>query len=314
MNGVLVRESGSITPIDLPGEVSAFAAPVRGSLDVGAKGKVGVLDLTLAQFNGVTRVRDQYQQAPLHVYRPIYLDRGRPDMAFMFVQQFGDGFVQGDRCRIDIRCEPSSAAHVTTQAASKVFVAHQNFATQLVNLYAGAGAVLEYLPDPVIPFRGSRFFQRTCVTVDSASVVILGETLLPGRVARGEAHVYDLFWAETEVYSVDGSLLFADVVHMNPSEGEDPKSAGLLGAYDVLATLYVVSGESDPSELVSLLRRELEALPAVLVGVSALPNDCGATVRMLGSTSRAVQSAMATAWNAARVALLDVSAPDLRKG
>jgi UreD urease accessory protein len=41
--------------------------------------------------------------------------------------------------------------------------ARQNFATQLVDLRVGAGAVLEYLPDPIVPFRCSRLFQRVCV-------------------------------------------------------------------------------------------------------------------------------------------------------
>ena len=76
-------------------------------------------------------------------------------MAFVFVQQSGDGLVQGDRYRIDIDCAAGSAAHVTTQAATNVFGARQNFATQMVNLRADAGAVVEYLPDPLVPFRGA---------------------------------------------------------------------------------------------------------------------------------------------------------------
>lgn len=63
----------------------------------------------------------------------------------------------------------------------------------LVNLRTGAGAVLEYLPEPVVPFRGSRLFQGTCVTAEPDSTVIVGETLLPGRGARGEAHAYDVY-------------------------------------------------------------------------------------------------------------------------
>jgi len=302
------------TPTDLPEEVIAFDSSVRGGLGVGAAGKVGLLDVTLAPCRGMTRVQRQYQRAPLHIYRPIYLDPGRPDMAFIFMQQFGDGFVQGDRYRVDIDCARGSAAHVTTQAATKVYGARHNFATQLVNLRASAGAVLEYLPDPVVPFRGSRLFQRTCLCADRDSTVILGETLLPGRVAHGEAHVYDLYWAETEVRSPDGTLLFADVLRLNPAEGENPKSIGLLGAHDVIATLYIVTRQIDPITMVTLLRSALAACPDVLGGVTELPNGCGVAVRLLGTTSMAVQAASRTAWNAARLALLGTPAPNLRKG
>jgi urease accessory protein len=298
----------------MPPEVTALDDPLRDALVVGAAGKIGLLDLTLGRHGGVTRVERHYQRVPLHVYRPIYLDEGRRDMAFLFVQQFGDGLVQGDRYRIDIDCGPGSATHVTTQAATNVFGARENFATQLVNLRVHAGAVLEYLPDPVVPFRGSRLFQRTSVTADPDSTVILGETLLPGRVAHGEAHAYDLYWTETQVRRPDETLVFADVLRLSPGTGESPRSAGVLGPFDVIATLYVISNQCEPAELVGLLRESLIGCPEVLVGVSELPNGCGAAVKLLGPTSKAVQATLRTAWNAARVELLGLPAPNLRKG
>ena len=301
-------------PADLPEEITAFEDPVQGGLGVGAPGKVGLLDVTLAPHRGVTRVERLFQRAPLHIYRPIYLDPQLPGMAFVFLQQFGDGFVQGDRYRVDIGCAPGSAAHITTQAATKVFAARQNFVTQLVNLHAGAGAVLEYLPDPVVPFRGSRLFQRTCVTADPDSTVLLGEILLPGRVAHGEAHAYDLYWAETEVRRPGGALLFTDVLRLHPAAGGDPKSIGLLGNHDVLATLYIVTRRMDPTDVVTLVRSALAPCPEVLAGATELPRGCGITVKLLGSSSAAVQAALRRAWNAARLELLGAPAPDLRKG
>ena len=236
------------------------------------------------------------------------------DMAFIFVQQFGEGLVQGDRYRIDVECARDAAAHVTTQAATNVFGANQNFATQTVNLRASAGAVLEYLPGPVVPFRRSRFFQRTCVTADQAATVILGETTLPGRVAHDEAHVYDLNWVETEFRRPDGRLLFADALRLGCAAGGHPKALGLLGDHDVLGALYVVSGQAEPAALVARLRRALASCGEVLVGVSELPNGCGCTVRLLGPSSRAVGGALTLAWDTARRAIIGAPAPNLRKG
>jgi urease accessory protein len=300
---------------DLPDELRAYSDPVRGGLGVGAPGKVGRLDLALAPQAGSTRVCRHYQRSPLHVYRPIYLDANRPDMAFIFLQQYGDGLVQGDRYRIDVDCAPGSAVHITTQAATKVYAARQNYAAQLVNLRAGAGAVVEYLPDPVLPFRGSRLFQRLRLTVHHEASVILGETLLPGRTAHGEAHAYDLFWTEIEVRRPDGTLLFADVLRLHPGRGDNPTSIGLLGGRDLIATLYVISERPDPASVVSRLRAALEGTAThVLAGVSELPGGCGAAVRLLGSTSKEVQHALRTTWNAARLVLHGIPAPDLRKG
>jgi urease accessory protein len=305
--------AAACTTAGLPDEFVALDRPVEGGLPVGAPGKVGVLELTLARRNGTTRVEHQFQRAPLHVYRPIHLDANLPEMAFVFVQQFGDGFVDGDRCRIAIECGPDAAVHVTTQAATNLYRAERNFATQLVDLHASRGAILEYLPDPVVPFRGSRFFQRTRVTADPDSTVILAELLLPGRVARGEIHAYDLYWAETEARRPDGTLLFADVLRLRPTEGGGLGSLGLLGGSDVVATLYVVTQRASAAELVELIRQAL-AGDDVLAGVSKLPNGCGASARLLGPTSKAVRAAVTRAWDAARLALLGAPAPDLRKG
>lgn len=308
------RDPAWYTPADLPAVITAFAGFVRGGLGVGAPGKIGVLDLNLAPHDGVTRVERQYQRAPLHVYRPIYLDPRLPGMAFIFLQQSGDGLVQGDRYRIDIHCAAGSAVHVTTQSATKVFAARQNFVTQLVNLHAGAGAVLEYLPDPVVPFRGSRMFQRTCVVAEPESTVVLSDMLLPGRVAHDEAHAYDVYWSETEVRRPDGTLLFSDVLRMNPAAGDDPTSIGLLGGHDVLATLYVLTTQVPAAELVSLLRPALAGCRSVVAGVTELPNGCGGAVRLLGRRSADVQAALRNAWSAARLELLGAPAPNLRKG
>ena len=297
----------------LPEEFVALDRPLEGGLGVGAPGKVGTLELTLARRGGTTRVERQYQRAPLHVYRPIHLDENLPEMAFVFVQQFGDGYVDGDRCRIDIDCGPDTAVHVTTQAATNVYRAGRNFASQLVDLRLASGAVLEYLPDAVIPFRGSRFFQRTCLMVDSNATAIVGEMLLPGRAARGELHAYELYWAETEARRPDGTLLFADLLRLSPTQGEGLRSLGLLGGSDVVATLYVVSERQPADELVELLRESLAGID-VLAGVSELPNGCGISVRLLGRTSKTVRAALTNAWHAVRMALLGVPTPDLRKG
>ena len=262
---------------------------------------------------GTTRVTRQFQRAPLHTYHPVYLDPARPDMAFVFLQQSGDGLGQGDRYRIDISCSPGSAAHVTTQAATKVFGARSSYATQLVNLHVGAGAILEYMPDPVIPYRRSRLFQRTTVTASSESTVILAETLLPGRVAHGESHDYDIYWSETEVLGEDRELLFSDVLRLIPAR-QDLHSLAALGGLDVVATAYFITGQPNPEELTTILRTALSGVPEALAGVSELPNGCGVGLRVLAPTSKAAQTAVTCAWAAARKILLGAPPPNLRKG
>jgi urease accessory protein len=77
----------------------------------------------------------------------------------------------------------------------------------------------------------------------------------------------------------------------------------LLGSYTVLASLYVITRQRPAGALVDCQHQCLAAQPEVLAGVSELPNSCGA----------AVGAAMRVAWNEARLALVGLSAPDLRK-
>ena len=47
-------DPGWYTPADLPPAVAGFDDPLRGTLDVGAAGKVGLLELVLGRHEGVT--------------------------------------------------------------------------------------------------------------------------------------------------------------------------------------------------------------------------------------------------------------------
>lgn len=297
------------TPCDLPRELRRYDGAVQ-PIDVGRPGKVGLLELTFAPRSGRTRIVHQYQQMPLQVFRPLYLDPQRPDMAFVSIYSQG-GTLQGDRCRIDIRCDPAAMAHVTTPAATRLYRMDQNYATQLVNVHVGADAVLEYLPAPIIPCRGTRFYGRTVLTLDPSASVILGETLLPGRVAHGERHAYTLFWSTTEARATDGALLFGDTLRLEPPAAA-PQTPARLGPHDVVAMLYVVTRRVEARTLADGLHAVVTAQPAVAAGASTLPNDSGAGVRILGPTSQAVAATLHAAWNAARLALLDAPAPDRR--
>ncbi|HEY0970261.1 MAG TPA: urease accessory protein UreD [Gemmatimonadales bacterium] len=298
------------TPRDLPPAFAAFETPVDG-LGVGRPGKVGLLELTFTPVAGATRVTHHFQQFPLQLFRPVYLDPHRPDMAFVYVMSQG-GTLQGDRVRIDVECMPGAAAHVTTQAAGKVYRMEQNYATHLVHLRAGEQSVLEFLPDPIIPYRDSRYYARTELTAHPAATVIMGELLLPGRVAHGEHQDYALYSSRLTAHSPEGRLLFTDTLELTPRQ-RPLNSPGRLGQHAVLATLYVVSRQVPGRALADGLHARVAEMPDVWGGASELPNGCGAWVRLLGATSSTVSAALHAAWDEARLAVLGAPAPNRRK-
>lgn len=301
-------------PARVPPEVAGHGGG-GGVLGVGRPGKVGVLELAFERLGPRTELVHHYQKAPLQIMRPLYYDEARPDIPYTYLLTTGGGVLHGDRQRTDLRFGPGTASHTTTQAHTKLYRMEQGYATALVGLDIAAEAYVEYLPDPVIPFAGSRFYQRTHVTLDPSATLVLGETLYAGRLSRGERHAYDVFASDLGVDRPDGRPVVVDRVRLVPGDGPVVGPA-VLGGHDVVSTLYAVTPLA-PAALIA--DRLHEALAEGVVGadvrfgVSTLPDDSGAWLRLLGDDTVAMATALRRAWGTVRELLLGVPAPAIRK-
>ncbi|TDB84880.1 urease accessory protein UreD [Actinomadura sp. KC216] len=294
-------------PERLPSAVARHAA-VPDTLPVGAPGKVGVLELEFARAGGRTELVHQFQKAPLHITRPLFLDAALPDMPYVMFLSSGGGVLQGDRYRIGLKCGRGTSAHFTTQAATRLYRMEHDYATQIVELDAGPDSYVEYLPATTIPFGDSRFYQHFGVTVGDGATVVLGEKLMAGRLARGELHAYAAYCTDLEVRDGRGRLLFADPLRLVPGEHAVTGTA-VLGDYGLMATLYVVTSARPAGEIADAMHAAI-ADTGLRGGASVLPGDCGAWARVLGDRSPEVESAFFRTWDAVRRLLLRVPAPD----
>jgi urease accessory protein len=76
--------------------------------------------LLVAEFaGGRTMLRRQHVGYPLHVTRPFYLDRPRPDLATLYLQSASGGLYAGDRLTLDLVAGDNTALNLTTQASTK---------------------------------------------------------------------------------------------------------------------------------------------------------------------------------------------------
>ncbi|WP_328466241.1 urease accessory protein UreD [Streptomyces sp. NBC_00448] len=305
-----------------PGYYSAARVPPEvvgppgapDTLPAGSAAKVGILDLAFAVRGGRTELVERYQKTPLQIMRPLWIDPELPGMSYVYLMATGGGIVQADRYRMDFRCGPGTQVHLTTQAASKVFRTEYDYATQLVRLTAEAGSYVEYLPDPVIPFRDSRFYQRTEVTVAPGATLLLGDTLTAGRLARGERHQYRAFAADLVVARPDGTLLAIDTLRLTSGRDGDMPGGGpaVFAGADHVSSFFVVTDLRPAAEIADTLHGALAGL-GVRYGASVLPRDCGAWVRLLDSDPIRVAAARTAVWHRVRELLTGRPAPDLRK-
>ena len=306
-------------PARVPAEVLRHAAAVSPGLPVGSPGKVGVLQLGFARNRNRTELVQHYQKSPLQIMHPLYFNPLRPDMAYTYLMSSGGGILQGDRLRTDLRFGPGTSAYLATQTHTRIYRMDHDYAAAIMNIGVEEGAYVEYLPEPVVPFTDSRYYQQTSVVLDESATLLLGETVYAGRLARGERHAYDVYASDLEVRRPDGRLVALDRVRLSPGPGTGGPVAGVnglgvLAGHDVLAMLYVFT----PLVPAALLADTLHGAVAgsggdVIFGVSALPGDTGAWMRLVGNDTVAVAAANTAAAAAVHELLTGQRAPVIRK-
>ncbi|MCC2322995.1 urease accessory protein UreD [Cellulomonas xiejunii] len=296
-------------PEHVPQEVARYSGGLD-TLPVGSPAKVGVLELGYGRTGNGTELVHHYQKAPLHITRPLYVDPLRPDMPYTYVISTGAGVLQGDRLRTDLTFGPGASAHVTTTAATRAMRMEHDYGVSQVNLGVGQDAYAEYLPEPVIAFVDTRFYQLTRATVAPGATLILADTFVAGRLARDERHRYAAVAADLEIRRPDGTPVAVDRVRLVPGRGD---ALAVLAGHDVLGNLVVVTDQAPAGELADLLHDELADAPDVLVGVSRLPTEAGVSLRVVGDTTAPVAHAVNAAWHALRLRLTGLPAPALRK-
>jgi urease accessory protein len=263
----------------------------------------GCLKLEFACRDGVTEIVDRFQQAPLQVQRVLHPNAALPGMAWVYVVSIAGGIVQGDRLQTEIVARDDAQVHLTTPAATKIYRSPAYPASQLLRIWAGAGTYVEYLPGAVIPFRGARFLEEVTLVAHPTATLAFGGILSPGRVAMGESHAYDLYSSRITAEGEDGVLEFLDFMHLTPAT-ITPKRPGLLGRFDVLGTLHLLTGKVPARELSDRLHSLLQEQGEILAGSSELPSGRGVTVRILGWHVAPVAAALQAAFAAARATIL----------
>jgi urease accessory protein len=272
----------------------------------------GLLDLGFAvAAGGTTRLVRRAQRFPIHFTAPLYLDPGRPDMAFVYVQNPTGGVLAGDRLRTAVAAGPAATVHLTTTSATKIYRMDEGDAVQEIDLELEEDAFVEYLPEPLIPQAGSRYEQRTNARLSPSACLILGETVSPGRVARGESFAYDKLELATRICTGDEEVC-SERILLEPAR-RPVDGRGLLDGYGYVSTLYAVAPSRDADRIAAALDEALRDAPGVLAGAGTLPGGIGALARLLSPSSSAMSAALVAAWSAARRLLIGHPPPRRRK-
>jgi urease accessory protein len=300
---------------NIPPEFEAYISESQS--EVGKSGKVGILSLKLERDPETRRtvIREQYSRVPLFTQRAMYLEESLPAMAYVYIVSPSGGILQGDRYRIDITLGNNTYAHVTTQGATRIYKMEKNYASQLVNITVGEGGFFEYIPDQIIPFHNSRFYQEVHLNVHENATMIYSEVIVPGRVASGEAFDYDICYIKTVGKNQLGRTRFIDTLKLEPKT-ENFRAKSNFGNLHVVGTVYIMTKESFVNDLhyeIGEKIRVLETKGKLSGGASILPTRQGIMVRILGHSSEDVKKIIFEVIGIARKKIIGASFSAIRK-
>lgn len=247
----------------------------------------------------------------LQQYPPWKVVRG-------FERQDGDSLVHlgnvsggifgGDRLRLQARLEQGAHAMITTSGATRIYRPRTSApeAALECGFSLGRDAVLEYLPDALIPYAGARLQQRTVFDLEDGAILLCWDVIAPGRAAAGELFRYERMKLATEI-SVCGTQILNDRLLFEPTRFR-PSAPAALDNYRYMVTFIAIRAGAESTE-VRRLERQLAASGEEMQCQSGISEELWATtelpahgvlVRGALRSSLRIPSRLQSLWNAAR--------------
>jgi urease accessory protein len=201
---------------------------------------------------------------------------------------------------------------LTTPSATRIYATAGAPARQQLDITLEAGAVLEYLPEQVIPFAQAAFHQHTRVRLGPGACLLWGEIIAPGRLARGEVFAYRDYDASLNIADAQGCVILRERTRLRPG-WQRLDGPGLFEGYLYLGTFYAcVEGTVLPTALVERLHTLLAERPGLMGSATLLPHG-GIAVRVLGADHSTIQAALHAVWDTLRQEILGYPALVWRK-
>lgn len=247
------------------------------------------------------------QRPPLQVIRAFPISTGG---AMVHVHNISGGVLGGDQLGLEVDVESGAHAQLTSTGATRLYRTRPGVpdSKQTGRVTVREGALLEYLPDPLIPFSGSRYQQHTRIELDSSAGLFWWETVAPGRVAQGEQFAYEQLLLDLHI-STQGRSIAIERLKLEP-HCRALSSLARLGPYSHFCSFYICRVGLEAVHW-STLEKELGALAQELSrpgeiswGASTLVAH-GLVMRAVSRQGRDIPPGLLAFWRAAKRYLYD---------
>jgi urease accessory protein len=285
--------------------------------EVSAHSVKGRLSMTFAydDTSQETRLVVCDQVPPLRVIRAFPL-AGSATLVHM--HNLSGGILGGDHLSISANIGPRATVQLTSTSATRIYRSSPTapIATQTYSIQIREGGLLEYLPDPLIPFAGSRYQQQTHIDLVHDAGLFWWETITPGREAHGEVFGYEQLHLAAEITAL-GKPLAIERMKIEPQQ-RAPSSPTRLGSFPYFCSFYICKVGLEATrwlqleQQLSTLAQELSRPMDISWGVSTLVAH-GLLVRAVSRQGRDIATGLLAFWRAAKLALYGQEAIPPRK-
>lgn len=233
-------------------------------------------------------------EGPLVVQKPLYPEGDA--VCHCIVIHPPGGIAGGDTLELDVDVEPHAFAQLTTPGAAKWYRAGGRAASARTTIRAGAGAVVEWMPQGTIVYRGAQAAATLAVDLQGNAIYIGWDVVCLGRTASAER--FDAGeWRQRVEVRRDDALVWSERAVLAGSSAQMYSLSGLNGA-PVFGTFMAMARNIDDS----LLAQCRGIAPASGEGaVTRLPGALIARYR--GPASAAAQAWFIALWRLVRPAL-----------
>jgi urease accessory protein len=255
-----------------------------------------------------TRMAKRIVRYPYVITNTFRLDARPADMLSVILQSASGAILGGDRLRARVTAGAGATVHVRTAAATAVHRTPLHaIAQEQIDLIVGAGAFLEFMPEPKILFADAALAQRLTIVVDPDGTAIVADGFLT-HDPEGRGAAFRRLHAVIEIKRPDETVLAIDRFDIAGEVPEGPRAR-----FPCHGVVMIARSLADAEQ--AALLAALDAVAAregLYAAASPLPSGAGIALRCVASSGAALRAGLRAAWAAARLVLTGFAPGDRR--